>query len=152
MQTIWTGSAGMTVASGVTEALADIKASLDRIYSAAFGSASDDIESAKDSPVAMGTPGAADSQEAPMDEVQAESPSATKDFFISKKSGANKKSLSVNTSLVDRLKYNDFDSSFSARSSYYSAMGFSGKYTGSAAQNTQMLAWLKSNGYRRGVR
>ena len=50
-----------------------------------------------------------------------------------------------------RLKYNNFDSSFSARSDYYSELGFSGTYTGSAKQNNQILSYLKSNGYKQGV-
>lgn len=49
-----------------------------------------------------------------------------------------------------RLKYNDFDSSFSARSSYYAAMGNGDKYTGSASQNIKMLNWMKQNGFNRG--
>ena len=49
-----------------------------------------------------------------------------------------------------RLKFNNFDSSFSARSDYYSELGFSGTYTGSEKQNTQLLNYLKKNGYKNG--
>lgn len=53
-------------------------------------------------------------------------------------------------SIVDRLKYRDFDSSFSARTGYYSAMGLGSGYTGSASQNTRMISWMKANGYASG--
>ena len=49
-----------------------------------------------------------------------------------------------------RLKFNNYDSSFAARSDYYTEMGFSGKYTGSASQNSQMVKWMKENGYKQG--
>ena len=72
-------------------------------------------------------------------------------FFIDKKDSYSKGSLNINTSIVDRLKYHDFDSSFSARSQYYSKMGLPGTYTGTAAQNAKMLDWMKLNGYKNGV-
>ena len=62
-----------------------------------------------------------------------------------------KNKLDVNTSIVDRLKYNNFNSTFSARARYWKKLGFSGTYTGSAAQNTKMLSWMKSHGYRKGT-
>lgn len=49
-----------------------------------------------------------------------------------------------------RLKWHDFDESFSARSSYYAAMGNGDKYTGSASQNVKMLNWMKQNGFNKG--
>lgn len=72
------------------------------------------------------------------------------DIFDYKKDSYPKDKLNTDTSVVDRLKYNNFDSSFSARSDYYSELGFSGTYTGSAKQNTQILNYLKKNGYRTG--
>ena len=51
---------------------------------------------------------------------------------------------------MDRLKYNNFDSTFSARATYYKKMGGSGIYTGSSSQNTWMLSQLKSHGYAKG--
>lgn len=54
------------------------------------------------------------------------------------------------TSVVDRLKFNNFDSSYSARKDYYKELGFSGTYTGSAKQNNQILDYLKKNGYKQG--
>ena len=53
---------------------------------------------------------------------------------------------------MDRLKYNDFDSSFGARSQYYEQMGGDGQYTGSYDQNVFMLDYLKSHGYRKGTK
>ena len=53
---------------------------------------------------------------------------------------------------MDALKYHNFDSSFEARSMYYSKMGLSGIYTGSASQNLQMISWLRAHGYKNGVK
>ena len=72
-------------------------------------------------------------------------------FFIYKNDSYQKGNLNIQTSIIDRLKYHDFDSSFSARSSYYNKMGFSGTYTGTDSQNIQMLNWMKLNGYKNGV-
>lgn len=71
-------------------------------------------------------------------------------IFDYKKDSYPKDKLNTETSVVDRLKYNNFDSSFSARSDYYKELGFSGTYTGSEKQNTQILNYLKKNGYRTG--
>lgn len=71
-------------------------------------------------------------------------------FFIPLKDSYPKNRLNVDKSIVDRLKYKDFDSSFSARSSYYAAMGNGDKYTGSASQNIKMLNWMKQNGFSTG--
>ena len=73
-------------------------------------------------------------------------------WFISKKDSYPKNKLNINGSIVDRLKYRDIDSSFNARAKYYSAMGGSGSYSGTASQNTWMLNQMKSHGYRKGTR
>lgn len=49
-----------------------------------------------------------------------------------------------------RLKYNDFDSSFNARSALYKAMSGSSVYTGTSSQNQYMLKTLKSHGFAQG--
>lgn len=77
--------------------------------------------------------------------------SSSSNIFDYKKDSYPKSQLNTSTSIVDRLKYSNYDSSFSARSDYYNEMGFSGTYTGSAKQNSQMVAWMKKNGYRTGV-
>ena len=69
-------------------------------------------------------------------------------FFIYKRDQYPKSKLNVNTSIVDRLKYHNFDPSWSAMSSYYKAMGGSGTYQGTYKQNTFMLNWMKSNGFK----
>ena len=71
-------------------------------------------------------------------------------WFINKKDSYPKSKLNVNTSIVDRLKYRDFDSSYSARKSYYSAMGGSGTYTGSSNQNKWMISEMAAHGYKKG--
>lgn len=74
-----------------------------------------------------------------------------KNIFVYKKSGYNKSALKRYTSIVDALKYYDFDSSFSIRQKYYSKLGGSGKYTGSSSQNTWMLSKFRQiMGYRDG--
>lgn len=71
-------------------------------------------------------------------------------WFI-KKTYSGKKTKS-STSIVDRLQYFNFDSSFSARAKYYEAMGLGKKsaYKGTAAQNTAMIKAMKKNGYKDG--
>lgn len=50
-----------------------------------------------------------------------------------------------------RLKYLDFDASFDARSKYYKAMGGSGTYVGSSAQNSWMIKEMKKHaGFAKG--
>ena len=73
-------------------------------------------------------------------------------WFISKKNNVSKSKLNIDTSIVDRLKYNDFDSSFTARAKYYSAMGLgsSSSYTGSANQNRAMIKAMRENGFHTG--
>ena len=60
--------------------------------------------------------------------------------------------LNIDQSVIDRLKYNNFDSSFGARSQYYEQMGGEGQYTGSYDQNVFMLDYLKNHGYRKGTK
>lgn len=60
--------------------------------------------------------------------------------------------LNIDQSVIDRLKYNNFDSSFGARSQYYEQMGGEGQCTGSYDQNVFMLDYLKNHGYRKGTK
>ena len=71
-------------------------------------------------------------------------------FFIYKQNSYPVSKLNVNSSIIDRLRWKNFDESFSARSSYYAAMGNGDKYTGSASQNVKMLNWMKQNGFSTG--
>ncbi|WP_346961243.1 phage tail tape measure protein [Clostridium sp.] len=73
-------------------------------------------------------------------------------FFIHKKDYYPKNQLDINHSIVDRLKYHDFDSSFSAARSYYVSMGLgsASSYRGSASQNVAMINWMKKNGFSQG--
>ena len=50
--------------------------------------------------------------------------------------------LNIENSIVDRIKWHDYDSSFAARSQYY----------GTYDQNIFMLDWMKSHGYRKGTK
>ncbi|MDF2536194.1 MAG: Staley 55, partial [Bacillales bacterium] len=62
----------------------------------------------------------------------------------------NKSALNKNTSIVDRLKYNDLDSSSSARSKLYKYFGLSGSYTGTDSQNSKLIAAMKKAGFSQG--
>lgn len=74
------------------------------------------------------------------------------DWFYHLEDDYPKDLLEIDTSIVDRLKYNDIDSSFDARADYYSAMGGDGEYYGSSDQNIWMLDQLKSHGYKNGTK
>lgn len=74
------------------------------------------------------------------------------DWFYHLEDDYPKDLLEIDTSIVDRLKSNDIDSSFGARADYYSAMGGDGEYYGSSDQNIWMLDQLKSHGYRKGTK
>lgn len=73
-------------------------------------------------------------------------------LLIDKYDSYPKSKLSINTSIVDRLKYNNKDSSWQARSIYWSRIfPEGGPYIGSASQNTRLLNYLKGNGYIEGT-
>ncbi len=73
-------------------------------------------------------------------------------ILIDKYDGYPKSKLSINTSIVDRLKYNNKDSSWQARSIYWNRLfPEGGPYIGSASQNTRLLNYLKGNGYIEGT-
>lgn len=73
-------------------------------------------------------------------------------LLIDKYDSYPKSKLSINTSIVDRLKYNNKDSSWQARSIYWSRLfPEGGPYIGSASQNTRLLNYLKGNGYIEGT-
>lgn len=78
------------------------------------------------------------------------SKSGWEQYLIYKADSYPKSKLSINSSIVDRLKYNNFDSSFNTRAKLYSAMGGSGSYVGSSSQNVFMLNKMKSAGYKVG--
>lgn len=60
--------------------------------------------------------------------------------------------LNIDQSVVDRLKWNNFASSFAARSQYYDQMGGEGQYYGTYDQNIFMLDYLKSHGLKKGTK
>lgn len=72
-------------------------------------------------------------------------------IFISKSDSYPKSKLDKEHSIVDRLKYFNFDSSFSARSQYFSKLGGSGTYRGSSSQNTWLISQMKLKGYKKGT-
>lgn len=61
-----------------------------------------------------------------------------------------KDELDISSSIVDRIKWYDYDSSFSARAGYYEQMGNDDPYYGTSEQNIQMLEYMKSHGLKKG--
>lgn len=61
-----------------------------------------------------------------------------------------KDELDISSSIVDRIKWHDYDSSFSARAGYYEQMGNDDPYYGTSEQNIQMLEYMKSHGLKKG--
>lgn len=74
-------------------------------------------------------------------------------FFKYQKFTGNKSKLNKDYSIVDRLAYNDFANDMETRAMYYEKMGLgsASSYTGTAAQNSAMLKWMKENHYKSGV-
>lgn len=71
-------------------------------------------------------------------------------WFVYKADSYPKSKLRINSSIVDRLKLHNFDSSRSVRAGYYKAMGGSGTYVGSASQNNWMISEMKKHGFKQG--
>lgn len=76
------------------------------------------------------------------------------DWWIEKKDYYPKDELNIETSIVDRLKSHDYDSSDKALALYYEKMGFGSaeEYRGTYDQNVAMLSWMKEKGYMNGSR
>lgn len=70
--------------------------------------------------------------------------------LIPKKDSYPKSKLNKDNSIVDLLKFHNFDSAFSVRANLYRAMNGSGVYTGSSSQNRFMIKTMKSAGYKKG--
>lgn len=70
-------------------------------------------------------------------------------YLKKKKFKGDKSKLNKNGSIVDRLKYFDFDSSESARAKFYKGL-YKASYTGTAAQNNKLIAEMKKHGFRKG--
>ena len=62
----------------------------------------------------------------------------------------NKSSLNKDSSIVDRLKYYDLDSSLSARTTLFKHFGLSGSYMGTDSQNAKLIAAMKKAGFSKG--
>ncbi len=110
------------------------------------------IQASSASKVTVSTPTASYSHTptTPATSTQPSSSSAS-GIFIHKVDSYPKNRLQIETSVVDRLKKFDFDSSFTARASYYSKLGGNGTYTGSSSQNTWMIRKMKEMGYQKGT-
>ncbi len=71
--------------------------------------------------------------------------------FIPKNDSVPKKDLDTGGSIIDMLKWHDYDASFAARKKYYREMGYTDAYYGTDAQNRKMLSWMEANGYANGM-
>lgn len=77
--------------------------------------------------------------------------SSLKSIFTKKKDKTAKSKLNRYGSIVDALKYYDYDSSFSKRKTYYQKLFNSKNYTGSSSQNAKLLKKFRSiMGYSKG--
>lgn len=70
-------------------------------------------------------------------------------YLKKKKFKGDKSKLNKNGSIVDRLKYFDFDSSESARAKFYKGL-YKASYSGTAAQNNKLIAEMKKHGFKKG--
>ena len=153
------GTAMKVVGGGITtlnQTLNLIKEDVSKMLKANDGEADKNINDTKESDPTSYTPDTSSSQPSnpPADPPKKESEKESNDtkwgsWFIKKDFTGNDK-LNYNTSIVDRLKWKDFDWSASARAKYYKAMGGSGNYTGSKKQNVWMLQQMKANGFAKG--
>lgn len=76
-------------------------------------------------------------------------------WFVKEKYSGSKKGLDTDISIVDRLLAHNINADFKKRKVYYGKMGGSGgssKYTGTAKQNTWMIAQMKKHGYASGAK
>lgn len=78
-------------------------------------------------------------------------------FFVYQKYAGDKSKLKKETSIVDRLLYNDIyigrnPSDLTQRAVYYAGMGFTDKYVGSTIQNQMMIDWMRKHNYAKGAR
>ncbi len=71
--------------------------------------------------------------------------------FVTEKYLGDKSKLNKDTSIVDRLKYNDKSASYSSIEKLYKHW-FGNGYSGTAAQNVQLLNKLKLSGYEKGAK
>ena len=164
MNTVWTSSNGIvtkygenftTGLSGIATTLETIKNLVNSMVSASQQKAAQQAaeQTARQQAAANKAPASnpLPSATVPPQNMQANNNNGTDtSFFVPKKDFYPKNKLNVDVSIVDRLKYHDFDSSFSQCAMYYAKMGFGGRYTGSAEQNTRMVQWMKSHGLHRG--
>ncbi len=71
-------------------------------------------------------------------------------FFVYERNYYPTNKLNKETSIIDRLKLNNFSTSWSNMAKYYQGMGLgsASSYTGSYSQNVAMLNWMKANGFK----
>lgn len=174
MKTIWNTSDGIgkvvsdyaqsfkSIATATQNSIDGIKSLLEKMVGNADKIASTDIANNNTSsnmsstPVSGGSSSSANTSNTSENNSNGNGNSSTNSgwgsWFIPKKDYYNKSALNKDVSIVDRLKWRDFDSSFSARKTYYAAMGASDKYKGSASQNKWMIEQMKAHGYKTGSR
>lgn len=167
MNTVWTSGTGLSsivtnygnsfdsALTTTNKALASIEALVKSMVTAAQQKAASEA-AAQAKKAAQATGSTATSSSTPKSSSNSStsksssSSSSNKNFFVYKKNTYPKSKLAINSSIVDRLKYHDYDSSFSQRANYYRSMGGTGTYTGSASQNKFMINWMKNNGLYKG--
>lgn len=148
------GNSETAVKNGTTtdNTLADIEHKVDVINGTVKEETGTNIGSSGTSTVTPSTSTTNTKKKETKKETSSNSSSKWGSWFIKKKYTGNKSKLNKNTSIVDRLRYYDFDSSFSARAKYYKAMGLGSvsSYKGTAKQNTAMIKKMRANGFYQG--
>lgn len=146
------GGSVATIESTISTTLTDIKNLIQSMVGDSDKVASDNINNSN---TPSSTPSTPPSTPTTNNTANTNSSSSGNDkwgsWFIPKKNSVPDSRLNINSSIVDRLKWKDFDSSFDARKSYYTAMGGSGQYKGSSSQNRWMIAEMKKHaGFAKG--
>jgi len=136
---------GLTTVNGTLLSIKDLIAKMVKDAEAKAAA-----EAAAANPPSQPDPAPAPSTPAPSTNTGSSGGSSWGSWFISKTDSYPKSQLRTETSIVDRLKYHNIDSSWNARASYYASMGGSGTYTGSSQQNQWMIAQMKAHGFTDG--
>lgn len=145
-----TSIAGTTAAiDKLVEQVANITNADVSLLNAGSGTVKNTTASSSGSSNSSGVSGASNSSKTSAS-ANSSSSSSWGGWFVRKVDSYPKDKLNVDSSIVDRLKYFNFDSAYSQRAAYYKAMGGSGTYTSSSAQNVWMLKQMKSHGYSKG--
>lgn len=159
MQSIWNSTNDVLRVYGddfsgqltsVNSALTSISNSVDQLVKSSDERYSKDVKKTVAMNATVGKPNSSSSSSDKNTSSSSGQSSSSSNVFIKKKYNGNKSKLDKENSVVDRLKYFDFDASMSARKQYYKKLGLGSDYSGTASQNAKLLKKMKSIGYSKG--